>query len=429
MISAVPGCNTRYKGRVISGFYHDPQGKKQAFCRSKTRNGKWILAKTMADRAYFDWNATAPLREEAREAMSAALLLTGNASSVHAEGRAARRLIEQAREDVARLIGTESRNVTFTSGATEANALALTPAIEIGGRREPRDRLIISAIEHPSVLSGGRFSAGQVEVAPVTSDGVVDLDALRPALTRSERPLVSVMLANNESGVVQPIAEVAHIVHAAGGVLHVDGVQGPGRIACDIGALGADLMSISSHKLGGPQGAGALIRRGDVHVGDPLIRGGGQERGLRPGTESVAAIAGFGAAAAAARHSNFQRLAALRDGFEAGLKSSTPRLVIFGEDVLRLPNTSLFTVPGLKAETAIIAFDLNGVAVSSGSACSSGKVQASYVLAAMGVEPALARGAVRVSLGWSTTEAEIDALLTAWNKVISSLLNRQANAA
>ena len=383
----------------------------------------------MADRAYFDWNATAPLREEAREAVCAALALTGNASSVHAEGRAARRLIEQAREEVARLVGAKSRNVTFTSGATEANVLALTPAIEIGGRREPRDRLFISAIEHPSVLSGGRFDAGQVEVLPVTSGGVLDLDALCLALSRSKRPLVSVMLANNESGVVQPIAEVADIVHAAGGVLHVDAVQGPGRIACDIGALGADLMSISSHKLGGPQGAGALIRRGDVHVADPLIRGGGQERGLRAGTENVAAIAGFAAAASAAQHSNTQRLAALRDRFEAGLKSSTPQVVIFGENVPRLSNTSLFTVPGLKAETAIIAFDLNGVAVSSGSACSSGKVQASHVLAAMGVEPALARGAVRVSLGWSSTEAEIDALLTAWNKVVSSLFNKQANAA
>ena len=383
----------------------------------------------MTERAYFDWNATTPLRKEAREAMDAALGLTGNASSVHAEGRAARRLIEQAREDAARLVGAESRNVTFTSGATEANTLVLTPAIEIGGRREPRDRLFISAIEHPSVLIGGRFSAGQVEVLPVTSDGVVDLDSLRPALSRSERPLVSVMLANNESGVVQPIAEIADIVHAADGVLHVDAVQGPGRIACDIGALGADLMSISSHKLCGPQGAGALIRRGAVDVAHTQMRGGGGGRGLRAGTENVAAIAGLGAAAVAARQPDLRRLAALRDRFEAGLKSSTPQMVIFGENVLRLPNTSLFTVPGLKAETAIIAFDLNGIAVSSGSACSSGKVQTSHVLAAMGVEPALARGAVRVSLGWTTTEAEIDALLTAWNKVVSSLLNRQANAA
>jgi cysteine desulfurase len=383
----------------------------------------------MAERVYFDWNATAPLREEARDAMRAALDLTGNASSVHAEGRAARRLVEQAREKVAGLVGVEGKNVTFTSGATEANALALTPAIEFGGRREVRDRLFVSAIEHPSVLSGGRFDAGQVEKLPVTSDGLVDLAALRLALSQTERPLVSVMLANNESGVVQPIREIAEIVHAAAGILHVDAVQGPGRIACDIGELGADLMSISSHKLGGPQGAGALLRRGDVHVGDPLTKGGGQERGLRPGTENVAAIAGFGAAAAAARTSDQRRLAALRNHFEAGLETSTPHAVIFGKDVARLPNTTLFAVPGLKAETAVIAFDLNGVAVSSGSACSSGKVQASYVLKAMGVEPALARGAIRVSLGWTTTEAEIDALLTAWNKVFSSLLNKHADAA
>jgi cysteine desulfurase len=429
MISTVPSGNTRYKGRVISGFYHDPQGKKQAFCRSGPKNGTSILAKTMSERAYFDWNATSPLREEARQAMGAALALTGNASSIHAEGRAARRHIEQAREELARLVGAESKNVTFTSGATEANALALTPVIETGGRREPRDRLFVSAIEHPSVLSGGRFEPAQVEVLPVTSDGVVDVDALRLALPRSERPLVSVMLANNESGVVQPVAEIAGIVHEWGGVLHVDAAQGPGRIACDIGAVGADLMSVSSHKLGGPQGVGALVRRGDVHVGSPLVRGGGQERGLRPGTENVAGIAGFGAAAAAARLSNPQELAVLRDQFELRLKSLTPQVLIFGETAARLPNTSLFTVPGLKAETAIIAFDLNGVAVSSGSACSSGKVQASHVLAAMGVEPAIARGAVRVSLGWSTTEAEVDALLTAWNKVVSSLLNKRANAA
>jgi cysteine desulfurase len=362
--------------------------------------------------------------------MWAALGATGNASSIHAEGRAARRIIEQAREEVAGLVGAETKNVIFTSSATEANALALTPAIEVGGCREARDRLFISAIEHPSVLSGGRFDRGKVEELPVTSDGVVNLAALRLALSRSRLPLVSVMLANNESGVVQPISEIANVVHAASGVLHVDAVQGPGRMTCDIGVLGADLMSVSSHKLGGPQGAGALIRCRGIHIAEPLIKGGGQERGLRAGTENVAAIAGFGAAAAAAaQKSDAQRLALLRDRFEAGLRAATPQAVIFGENVARLPNTSLFAVPGLKAETAIIAFDLNGIAVSSGSACSSGKVQASHVLAAMGVEPSVARGAVRVSLGWNTNEAEIDTLLTAWNKVVSSLLNTHANAA
>ena len=383
----------------------------------------------MSERAYLDWNATAPIREEARVAVSAALALSGNASSIHAEGRAARRLVEEARERVAKMLGAEAKNVTFTSSATEANMLALTPAIEVGGRKEPRDRLFVSAIEHPSVRSGGRFAARQIDELRVTSGGVVDLAALSLAVSKAERPLVSVMLANNETGVIQPIPQIAEIVHAANGVLHVDAVQGPGRVDCDIAALGADLLSVSSHKLGGPQGAGALIRRGDIHIVDPLIKGGGQERGQRAGTENVAAIAGFGAAAMAAKLSDAARMAALRDQFETRLKSETPQAVIFGEGAARLPNTCLFTVPGLKAETAIIAFDLNGVAVSSGSACSSGKVQASHVLAAMGVEPALARGAVRVSLGWNTSEADVEMLLNAWNKVVSSLPNRHANAA
>jgi cysteine desulfurase len=289
--------------------------------------------------------------------------------------------------------------------------------------------LFVSAVEHPSVRGGGRFAADQVEELPVTASGLVDLVALTRLLARCERPLVSVMLANNETGVIQPIAEIADIVHAASGVLHVDAVQAPGRILCDIATLGADLMSLSSHKLGGPQGAGALVRRGDIHIADPLIKGGGQERGQRAGTENVSAIAGFGVAAAAAKQTDGARMAALRDQAEAGIKAITPRAVFFGADTLRLPNTSLFTVRGLKAETAIIAFDLNGIAVSSGSACSSGKVQASHVLDAMGVEPDLARGAVRISLGWSTTEADIERLLNAWNTVVSSLLNKQANAA
>lgn len=386
----------------------------------------------MVERAYFDWNATAPLRPEARAAMVEALALTGNASSVHSEGRAARQMVEQARHRVAALVGAEAKDVTFTSGATEANMLALTPALEIGGRKEPRDRLFVSAIEHPSVACGGRFAAAQIEVLPVTKDGLIDLVELERCLLRAERPLVSVMLANNETGVIQPIAEIAAIVHAANGVLHVDAVQGAGRIDCSIGGLGADFLTISSHKLGGPQGAGALIRRGDLHIAEPLIRGGGQERGLRAGTENVAAIAGFGAAAAAAnaaRQADALRMTALRDTFEKGLKAATPQAVVFGAKAPRLPNTTLFAVPGVKAETAIISFDLNGIAVSSGSACSSGRVQASHVLAAMGVEPSLAGGAVRVSLGWTTTESDVETLLNAWRTVVSSLLKRHATAA
>ena len=383
----------------------------------------------MSERAYFDWNASAPLRPEARAAMVNALDLTGNASSVHAEGRAARRLVEAARQQVADLAGSEAKDVTFTSGATEANMLALTPAIEIGGRKSLRDRLFMSAVEHPSVRSGGRFSADRIEELPVTGEGVVDLEALRRAIARAEHPLVSVMLANNETGAIQPIAQIAEIVHAANGLLHVDAVQGPGRIDCRIGVLGADLMSISAHKLGGPQGAGALIRRGDIHIADPLIKGGGQERGQRAGTENVAAMAGFGAAAAmAAPQADAACMAALRDRLETGIKAATPQAVIFAESAPRLPNTTLFAVPGMKAETAIIAFDLNGIALSSGSACSSGKVQASHVLAAMGVEPELARGALRVSLGWTTTEVDVENLLNALTKVVSSLRKRHMNA-
>jgi cysteine desulfurase len=386
----------------------------------------------MVERAYFDWNATAPLREGARATMVAALGVPGNASSVHSEGRAARKLIEAARAQVAALVGAEPKNVTFTSGATEANMLALTPALVAGGRKEPRDRLLVSSVEHPSVSCGGRFAAEQVTVLPVDGDGVVDLDALKAALAKAERPLVSVMLANNETGVIQPIRAIADIVHAANGLLHVDAVQGAGRIDCDITALGADLLSLSAHKLGGPQGAGALVRRDGIHIAEPLIRGGGQERGLRAGTENVAAISGFGAAVEAAdsaRQADAVRMAALRDRFEAALKTQTPAAVVFGAAAERLPNTCLFAVPGLKAETAIISFDLNGIAVSSGSACSSGKVQISTVLTAMGVEPDLARGAVRVSLGWTTTEAEIDLLLNAWMRVASTLLKRDARAA
>jgi len=383
----------------------------------------------VTERSYFDWNATAPLRAEARFAVSDALALTGNASSVHAEGRAVRRLLEAAREQVALLVGADSKNVVFTSGATEANMLALTPSLEIAGRKEPRDRLFVSAIEHPSVRSGGRFAPELVEELPVHSDGVVDLAALTDVIKRAARPMVSVMLANNETGVVQPVARIAEIVHAASGVLHVDAVQGAGRIDCDITEFEADLVSISSHKLGGPQGAGALIRRGDIHIAEPLIKGGGQERGQRAGTENVAAIAGFGAAAASVKLTDGARMSALRDRLEAGIKAATPQAVIFGASAPRLPNTTSFAVPGVKAETAIIGFDLNGIAVSSGSACSSGKVQTSHVLAAMGVDPVLVRGGLRVSLGWSTTDAEIDHFLGTWNVLAGSLLKERSGIA
>jgi cysteine desulfurase len=384
----------------------------------------------MTDRLYFDWNATAPLRPEARAAMIAALGGPTNASSVHGEGRAARAIVEKARGQVAAMAGAEMKNVTFTSGATEANMLALTPHLETSTDKAPRDRLFVAATEHPSVRGGGRFAAGDVEEVAVDSDGIVDLGELKRRLAAAKRPLVSVMLANNESGVVQPIFRIAEVVHAANGLLHTDAVQAPGRIECDIDALGADLMTLSSHKIGGPQGAGALIRRGDVHISDALIKGGGQERGLRGGTESVAALAGYGAAAeVAATRGDVARIVALRDRLETGLKSVSLGAMIFGEGVQRLPNTSFFAISGAKAETAIIALDLNGIAVSSGSACSSGKVQGSPVLAAMGVRPEIARGAIRASIGWTTTEAEIDRFLQAWKTLATSLLKQKREIA
>ena len=367
----------------------------------------------MADLAYLDWNATAKLRPQARAAVVAALDVTGNPSSVHGAGRAARRLVEQAREQVAALVDVAPADVIFTSGGTEANMLALAPALG--------DRLLVSAIEHPSVGAGGRFN--DVECLPVMGDGVLDLAALERRLATPARPLVSIMLANNETGVVQPISQAAAMVHAAGGLLHVDAVQGPGRISCDFKALGADLMTLSGHKIGGPQGTGALVKRPGLEV-PPLLKGGGQERGHRAGTENVAAIAGFGAAAEAVCRGFVEetaQIAAMRDRLEQGLLHVVPQATIFGIDARRLPNTTLFAVPGMKAEIAVIGFDLEGVAVSSGAACSSGKVAPSHVLAAMGVAPDLARAAIRVSLGYSTSESEIGAFLNALAKLTEGL--------
>jgi len=377
----------------------------------------------MPDRVYLDWNATTPLRPEAREAMAAAWDHLGNPSSVHAEGRQARRLVEDARAAVSGAVGALPRNVVFTSGGTEANALALTPGLRRAAGL-PVERLVVSAIEHASVLAGGRFPAAATGTLGVTRSGLVDLSRLRTLLESGPPALVSVMLANNETGAVQPVAEVAEIVHAAGGLLHVDAIQALGKITFDINTINADLVTLAAHKIGGPKGVGALVLAEGTAGFEPLLRGGGQERGHRAGTENVAGIAGFGAAAKAAIAAldhEANRLERLRDRLESGL-CQTPDAVVFAADAQRLPNTTLFTVPGLRAETAVIGFDLAGIAVSSGSACSSGKVQPSHVLEAMGVGPELAQGAVRLSLGWSTSEADVDFAIKAWRMLAGTLL-------
>ena len=377
----------------------------------------------MSDRIYLDWNATTPLRPEARAAMAQAWDIGGNPSSVHAEGRQARRLVEEARSAIAGAVGALPRDLIFTSGGTEANGLALTPGLRRGSGL-PVERLLVSAIEHASVLAGGRFAAEAIGTVGVTKAGLLDLNRLRARLAEGPPALVSVMLANNETGAIQPIAEVAEIVHSAGGLLHVDAIQAFGKIPFDIKVLEADLVTLSAHKIGGPKGGGALVLAEGVQGFEPLLRGGGQELGRRAGTENVAGIAGFGAAANAAMDTlaaDAARLEALRNRLEDGLRQ-TPGAIVFSEETKRLPNTTLFTVPGLRAETAVIGFDLAGIAVSSGSACSSGKVQPSHVLEAMGFPAELAKGGVRVSLGWSTSAADIDRCLEAWRKLADTLL-------
>jgi cysteine desulfurase len=380
----------------------------------------------MLNRVYLDWNATTPLRDEARRAIALALDLPGNASSVHAEGREARKWIEGARTALAGAVGAAPRNVVFTSGGTEANALALAPNMRRGSGIAV-ERLVASAIEHASVLSGGRFAPGAIETIRVTSQGVVDLDHLRELLRDRPAALVSIMLANNETGAIQPVAAAAEIVHEAGGLLHVDAIQAFGKIPLNIRELGADLLTLSAHKIGGLKGVGALVLAEGLNGLEPLLRGGGQELSRRAGTENVAGIAAFGAAAEAAMAdlaAEARRLKALVERLEIGLRQ-THDAIIFSDDVERLPNTTLFTVPGLKAETAVIGFDLAGIAVSSGSACSSGKVQPSHVLEAMGFNAEIAQGAVRLSMGWSTQDADIERCLEGWRKLSSALLKDQ----
>jgi cysteine desulfurase len=409
---------------VIANCHNVEYGGQAAVGAARARNlSSQVLLYSMADRVYLDWNATTPLRREAREAMAVAWDLQGNPSSVHAEGRQARRLVEDARASISGAVGALPRNVVFTSGGTEANALALTPGL----RRTsgpPVERLVVSAIEHASVLAGGRFPTDATGSIGVTRSGVVDLERLRAVLEGGPPALVSVMLANNETGALQPVAEVAEIVHVAGGLLHVDAIQALGKIPFNINTMKADIVTLSAHKIGGPKGVGAMVLADGLVGFEPLLRGGGQELGRRAGTENVAGIAGFGAAvkaAMAALESDAIRLEGLRNRLENGVRQ-TPGAIVFSNDVVRLPNTTLFTVPGLKAETAVIGFDLAGIAVSSGSACSSGKVQPSHVLEAMGFGPKLAQGAVRLSLGWTTSEAEIDRCLEAWRKLAGTLL-------
>ncbi|MCG6203543.1 cysteine desulfurase [Rhodopseudomonas sp. HC1] len=380
-----------------------------------------------SDRVYLDWNATTPLRAEAKAAMVAALEVAGNPSSIHAEGRAARALVEQARAAVGSAVGAAARDVVFTSSGTEADALALTPGLRVGSQTV--ERLLVSAIEHAAVLNGGRFPPSQIEVVEVTPEGVVDLSHLSRLLAGRPPALVSLMLANNETGALQPVQDAAEMIHAAGGVLHVDAIQALGKIPFRIKDLGADLLSLSAHKIGGPKGVGALVFGADVAGLEPMLRGGGQELGRRGGTENVAGIAGFGAAVSAAMPAmaeDMARIEKLRDRLEKGLRQTDGSAggVVVAESVARLPNTTLFAVPGLRAETAVIGFDLAGVAVSSGSACSSGKVQPSHVLQAMGFGPELAQSAIRISLGWSSSESDIDRCLRAWKKLAGDLLRR-----
>jgi cysteine desulfurase len=375
------------------------------------------------NRVYLDYNATAPLRAEAREAALTAMETSGNPSSVHAEGRAARRIVEGARNEVARLAGVSSRCVTFVSGGTEGANAALNPLFGGGPNAAPLERLIVAAGEHACILSGHRFPLA--EVAPLRPDGRVDLDWLDAACRRPGRVLVALQGANNETGVIQPVAEAAALVHAADGFLFCDAVQMAGRMTCDLPGLGADAVMLSAHKMGGLKGAGALITaRPGLSLGAPLLRGGGQERGGRAGTESVAAIAAFGAAAHASLAEldvEPARLTGLRDRLALAVRSVAADAAIFGETVPRLPNTLCFAVPGVEAATLMIALDLAGVAVSSGSACSSGKVAPSHVLAAMGAPADLARGAIRLSLGWASGEADVDRFAQALESVMARM--------
>ena len=369
----------------------------------------------MMTRAYMDHNATAPVRAEAAAAVARALTMTGNPSSVHKEGRAAHALIEEARVNVANLVNAKPEEVIFTSGGTEAANLA----IHLTATSLCIERLVISSIEHDCIRAFAAASGLPVDVIPVLSSGVIDLEALEPLLALPGKVLVAVMAANNETGVIQPVDKVAEMASRHGALFLCDTIQAVGRLHVDFRALKADMLLISAHKIGGPQGVGALVLREGLPF-DPMVRGGGQEKRRRAGTENVPGIAGFGEAARLAAEpddAELRQIKSLKDDLESKLREVTPDVVIFGHDAERLPNTSLFAVCGLDASTLLMALDLDGFAVSSGSACSSGKVARSHVLAAMGVDDELAKAAVRVSLGVENTAEEIDRLVASWARI------------
>ena len=374
---------------------------------------------------YLDYNASAPLLPEARSAMLAAMDVDANPSSVHQPGRRARGIVQKARRQVAALVGTKPDHVVFTSGATEAAAMLLGPRWSMGRAPLAMSHLYVCAADHPCLLAGGQFPADRVKKIGVHPDGLLDLEELKSTLAVHDKagglPLVAVHWANNETGVVQPVDEISAIVREAGGVLVLDAVQAAGRVPVDLSAGCADFLILSAHKIGGPKGAGAVAAASDLMMPMPLIVGGGQERGHRGGTEAAITIAGFGAAAEAAAKGQtaFARLGRLRDRFEDRLRQIMPDVIIHGAAASRLPNTSFFTVPGVKAETLAIGLDLAGFAVSSGSACSSGKVGKSHVLLAMGFDED--DGATRVSFGPEAEESDLDALADALTPVLERM--------
>lgn len=368
----------------------------------------------MAGRFYLDANATEPLRPEARAAMLAAMEVTGNPSSIHGEGRAARRILEDARETIARRFGGVARNLVFTAGGTEADALA------IHGLGQGR-RILRGATEHPAVIAAAGADAG---VIPVDAAGVIRLETLERMLAEGPA-LVSVMLANNETGTIQPVADIARLCHAAGALFHVDAVQGAGRLALSLDDIGADAVSLSGHKLGGPPGVGALLLTGEAADRlAPLVAGGGQERGRRGGTHALPAIAGFAAAAEASRPQEAMRLTVLRNAIEAAAVAHGARIV--GGDAPRLPNTTCLLLSGARAESQVIALDLAGIAVSAGSACSSGKVARSHVLEAMGFGEAAGEG-IRVSLPWNAEDDAAEVFAAAY-AAMAARMSRSAAA-